>query len=631
MFKWMSTFVTLSLAVSVAAQTEYTVDLSNAVHHEARITAVFSNVSSDTLICLMPRSSPGRYALHEFVKNVYSVEFRDTDKKTLSAIRTNPYEWRIPHPPKQVALTYTLFGDHADGTYVQIDASHAHLNAPATFIWARGFEDREHTVTFTLPAGSSWKIATQLDRRGNRLYARNFQYLMDSPIEVSDHTVATFEEDGTVFEIAFHGDSTEGLEHFKSIVHAVTSESKYVFGKFPVFDGKRYTFIVDMLPHVHFDAMEHRNSTVITHAGRLPSRWRNVLSGFSHEFFHVWNVERLRPRSLEPFDFMRVNMSGELWLAEGFTNYYDDLILKRSGTMNIEMYADNLSQPINAVLLSPGRHIRSAVDMSEQAGFVDAARSVDATAFSNTYISYYTYGNAIGLALDLTLRTRWNTSLDDLMQRLWQDFGRKEIPYTNDDVRRTLGQLTTPAFADSFFSRYIFGRDAADYKALLAPAGLLLRPAHPTRSSISLSPFAGNILTFNDYPLKGSSLYAAGMDRGDTLKSIDGAAVSDTAALWKKLNEKKFGDTLTIEFRQMGKTKTARIRLEPDPTLEVVTYEKAGLPVTQSILQFRKAWLDSRSGHAPPMLVCETCRREYPAEWVACPLDGSKLVLRKNH
>jgi predicted metalloprotease with PDZ domain len=626
--KWMSTFVMLSAVVSAAAQTEYIVDLSNAVHHEARITAVFSNVTADTLVCLMSRSSPGRYALHEFVKNVYSIEFRDANKKILSVIRTSPYEWRIFHPPKQVVLTYTLFGDHADGTYTQIDASHAHLNAPATFVWARGLEDRDHTVTFVLPAGASWKIATQLDRRGNRLYARNFQYLMDSPIEVSDHAVGTYEEDGIIFEIALHSDSTVGLEHFKSIVHAVTSEARHVFGEFPSFDNKRYTFIVDMLPTVQFDAMEHRNSTVITHAGRFPSRWRNVLSAFSHEFFHVWNVERLRPRSLEPFDFMRVNMSGELWLAEGFTNYYDDLIQKRAGVMNIETYADNLSQPINAVLLAPGRHIRSAVEMSEQAGFVDAARSVDVTAFSNTYISYYTYGNAIGLALDLTLRTRWSKSLDDLMQRLWQEFGRKEIPYTNDDVRRCLGQLTNAAFADSFFSRFIFGRDAVDYKTLLASAGLLLRPSHPTRSSIGLSPFAGNTLALNDYPLKGSPLYAVGMDRGDTLTAVDGTAVSDTAALWKKLNEKKFGDSLTIEFRQMGKTKTGHIRLEPDPTLEVVTYEKAGLPVTQSIVQFRKAWLDSKSGRVPPVLVCESCRREYPAEWVACPLDDSKLVLR---
>lgn len=630
MTHWILRAAMILSVADIAAQTDYSIDLTNAVHHEARITAVFSNVTTDTLVCTMPRSSPGRYALHEFAKNVYAVEFRDAKKNPLPFIRTNPHEWRIPRPPKQVVATYTLFGDHADGTYTQIDASHAHLNAPASYMWARGLEGREHTLTFVLPARSTWKVATQLERKGNRFHARNFQYLMDSPVEISDHVVASYEEDGIVFEIAFHSDSTVGLENFRSIVQAVTSEAKRVFGEFPAFDGKRYTFITDMLPHVQFDAMEHRNSTVITHAGRLSSRWRNVLSGFSHEFFHVWNVERLRPRSLEPFDFTRANMSGELWLAEGFTNYYDGLILKRAGAMNIETFAATLSQPINAVVSSPGRHIRSAVEMSEQAVFVDAARSVDATNLPNTYISYYTFGDALGLALDLTLRSRWNRTLDELMQRLWQNFGRTEIPYTHDDVRRSLAQLTSAAFADSFFARFIFGRDVADYKTLLEPAGFVLRFAHPSRTSLALTPFTGSSLVLHEYPLRESPLYGAGMDKGDTLLSVDGTAVSDTAALWKKLNEKKFGDSLTIEFRQMGRTTSARLRLEPDPTLEVVTYEKAGLPVTQAINEFRQAWLGSKSGRIPPTLVCETCRREYPAEWIVCPLDAAKLILR-NH
>ena len=169
--------------------------------------------------------------------------------------------------------------------------------------------------------------------------------------------------------------------------------------------------------------MEHRNSTVVT--GRSLS---SALSTVSHEFFHCWNVERIRPQGLEPFNFEEANMTDSLWLAEGFTQYYGSLIMARAGLLDVPQAVGQLGRLAAEVVNQPGRQLRSAVDMSRMAPFVDAARAVDRTNFSTTFISYYTYGGAIALALDLTLRDRSNgqITLDDFMRAMWRQTARRE-------------------------------------------------------------------------------------------------------------------------------------------------------------------------------------------------------------
>ena len=165
--------------------------------------------------------------------------------------------------------------------------------------------------------------------------------------------------------------------------------------------------------------MEHRNSTVMTSQRSIAEGRDALLDTVAHEFFHSWNVERIRPASLEPFALTDVNMSGELWLAEGFTNYYGSLATVRSGVASFEDFVANLEDTINAVVRSPGRRVRSAVEVSRMAPFVDAAVWNDRTNFGNTYLSYYTWGEAIASGLDLTLRSRsgGRVTLDDFMHR----------------------------------------------------------------------------------------------------------------------------------------------------------------------------------------------------------------------
>ena len=190
--------------------------------------------------------------------------------------------------------------------------------------------------------------------------------------------------------IALHHNGTEEeFTAYAALAKAVTYEEKAVYGELPAYDVGRYTFIADYLPYVNGDGMEHRNSTIIMSTRPLKTNFLNQIGALAHEYFHSWNVKRIRPKSLEPFNFEEANMSGELWFAEGFTNYYGTLVLRRTGIISLDRYAKNISGALDYVINAPGRKIFNPVEMSEQAPFVDAAQSVDEQNKRNTFISYY--------------------------------------------------------------------------------------------------------------------------------------------------------------------------------------------------------------------------------------------------
>ncbi len=522
------------------AQIVYEVSFPNAVHHEALITVTFTDLPAQPLELRMSRSSPGRYALHEFAKNVYSVRADDGNGSPLQLARPNPYQWDVPVHDGTVRLTYTLFADRADGTYSQVDETHAHLNAPATFMWARGLGDRQIRVTFE-PADTTWRVATQLFPTDDPMTftAPNLYYFLDSPIEISNFSLRQWEVSAggaaRTIRLAIHHDGSEQeVDAYVEMVRKVVDEEIAVFGETPDFDGGTYTFIADYLPWVSGDGMEHRNSTILSSTASLRNSARGLLGTVSHEFFHAWNVERIRPRSLEPFDFERTNMSAELWFAEGFTSYYTPLFIRRAGITTVSDYARSISTGLNVVINAPGRRFFSPVEMSMQAPFVDAATAVDPNNRGNTFISYYTWGSVIAANLDLTLRSRFRLTLDGYMRTVWERFGKTEIPYTVDDLENVLTELTgDDGFATDFFARFVRGREVPDYEALLAHAGLLLRTVDATRAWIGTTNFqyrnGGAQLTSS--PSIGSPLYEAGLSRGDRIVSLGGVTLTEATVL----------------------------------------------------------------------------------------------------
>jgi predicted metalloprotease with PDZ domain len=606
MSKLMPFAAVLLLALPAAAQeTVYEIAFPNAVHHEAAVTVTFGGVPAGPFRVRMSRSSPGRYALHEFAKNVYAVSARDGRGRDLAVTRPDNHQWEVTGHDGTVRFSYTLFADRADGTYSGIDATHAHLNMPATFAYAPALADRPIRVTFRAPQGSGWKVATQLATTADpfTFTAPDLQYFMDSPTEVSAFDLREWTEptDGRAptIRIALHHQGTDAeFDAYADMAKKVVKEQEAVFGELAPFDYGTYTFIADYLPWVAGDGMEHRNSTILTSTAPLATNALGNLGTLSHEFFHSWNMERIRSAAIEPFRFDEANMSGELWFGEGFTSYYDDLTIRRAGITTDEQYLTGLSGLVSGVINAPGRRFFSPVEMSMQAPFVDAAAAIDPNNRQNTFVSYYSWGAVVGLSLDLSIRQRFpDKSLDDFMRALWVRHGKTGRPYTRADLRTVLGEVTNPAFANDFFDRYIEGRDVADLTALFANAGVLLRkarPGQPTLGQLFIQYIDGRALVRSG-SLIGSPWYDAGVDNGDLILRIDGTAIGSQQDLAAVLARHAPGDAVEIVYEQRGDEKTRRITFVEDDRLEVVPYESAGMQVTAAMRAFRSSWLSSKA------------------------------------
>lgn len=592
------------------ANIHYDVRFPNVAHNEAEITLTIDHLLPGPTTIAISRSSPGRYALHEFAKNIYDVTAVDGSGDTLSIDHPDLHNWKVKKHDGTIKFKYTLYGNHADGTYAGINREHAHLNAPATFAWLPNLPNTPVTVQFHPPENANWKAATQLKETDEPLKFRapTYSYLMDSPVELSDYDLRSWEitSDSTSQEmqIALHHNGTaKEFDHFTDLAKKVVNQQAAVYGEFPNYDYGKYTFISDYLPYVYGDAMEHRNSTFLTSRSSLGSKkgTLNNISSLSHEFFHCWNVERLRPASLKPFDFMHANVSDALWFAEGFTNYYQDLTIRRAGIISDKKYASRWTGTLNYVLNSAGNQFYSPMGMSKQAPFVDAATSVDEQNKSNTFISYYSWGATIGLGLDLTLRTTFDdVTLDDFMQKMWAKYGKTEDAYTIDDLEQALAEVTdSTEFARDFFDQHIRDGQQVDLKPLLAKAGFALRKAYPQKAVISSGSFMisykDGAATVSQNTRIGSPLYKAEIDEGDEIKSIDGKEINNAQTLNRLLGKYNPGDEVSVTYSSLGEEYDTKLTLQEDSELEMIPFEQADKKVSQEVKDFRKEWLGKKT------------------------------------
>ena len=609
-------------AQATVAPITYRVSFPEPEHHWMQVEMTVNGLGVTPLKARMSRSSPGRYAVHEFAKNVFLVDAFNGKGTKLSVTRPDVDVWQVAAHDGTVHIVYRIFGDTPDGTYLGIDATHARMNMPAAFMWVQGQELRAMKVTFAPPQGLNWKIATQLFTTTDpwTFTAPNLQYFMDSFTELADLVISEFtvpNNDGTPVKIrlAAHSDGTQAdVDELAKLVQPLVREHMAVFGEFPKYEPGAYTFLLDYVAWGDGDGMEHRNSTAVSTPGlslKTPQGRSTALSTISHEYFHNWNVERIRPAGLEPFDFTRENITCCLWLAEGFTQYYGDLLLRRAG-LSPRVPTGSVVPVVNGA----GRQVRSAVQMSEHAPFADAGVANDANDRARTFISYYTYGAAIALGLDLSLREMSNgkITLDDYMKLLWKEFGKSggsapglvARPYTLKDLRTQLALLTgNQTFADDFFDDHIEGRDVVDYTHLLKLAGYDLRPSLPGRGWIGNVPVqtvSGGLLVGMSGRGGGgtkmpvafdSPIYKADVDFGDIITSIDGQPA--TMDSWAALTAKPAGTQVKLGImRRGGLTAYGTLVVETDPNLMIIDLAANGGSLTDAQKTFRDAWLASK-------------------------------------
>lgn len=591
----------LLIGSSVLAQKiSYHLSFRNAAHHEARITMEVSGTVLPQLTFRMSRSSPGRYATHEFGKNVYDLEATDASGKSLPIKRIDADIWQVSGYKGTVKLSYTLYGNYADGTYAGIDPASIHLNMPASFMWVKGLEVVPIQVTFEVP-DTAFTIATQLKPTAdkNTFTAPNLQYLMDSPTKIGKLTWREWPisngATNMTMRLALEADATpEQADTLASWVKRITQQAKAVFGEYPAYDYGTYTFLASINPWVHGDGMEHRNSTMISIPDTFSLDYDNT-EVFAHEFFHCWNVERIRPKTLEPFNFEKSNMSNELWCAEGFTQYYGGLLFVRAGLSKDTAYKSVLAGLINSKLNTPGATLYTPIQASNEAVFTDAGRSIDPTNFPNIFTSYYTYGGALALALDLTLRQQGKTG-DNFMQQMWKAHGKPEKPYTVADMQTALGMVTTPAFAKTFFDTYVYAPGKPNYETLLAPAGFAVQKSAPGKAWIGRIRYTPgqNGIAIAGNTVRGMPLYEAGLDADDVLLTMDNKFIKRQDDVNTILNTHQPGDKVPVSYLHHGKSMQSTITVMENPAVAIVTYEQAGLPVTDAIKAFRKSWLGSK-------------------------------------
>jgi predicted metalloprotease with PDZ domain len=267
--------------------------------------------------------------------------------------------------------------------------------------------------------------------------------------------------------------------------------------------------------------------------------------------------------------------------------------------MTVDEYAESMADYISVMVQAPGRTYASPQGMSIQAPFVDAATAVDPTNFDNTFISYYTYGTDIAMALDLTLRSNFKgVTLDTMMRRVWEVYGKTELPYSGDDLREALAHVTVDdEFAEDFFARYIRGQELPDFVALLDNAGLTYRLANEGAASVGPVSFEfdGKAAIIQQNTIIGTPLYIAGLDRGDQVLAVDRLRIQSQAQWDAALERYEPGDVATIHYIQREIERSAELTFAEDNTMELVTYESDERKLSRSQQSFRASWLGADS------------------------------------
>ncbi len=597
--------LSLLFVIQISGQKiSYKVTFPNAVHHEARISLSVTGLQQKAAIFKMSRSSPGRYATHEFGKNVYDVTATDQQGKKLDIRRIDGDVFEVKDHKGSITVTYTLFANHADGTYAGIDPESIHLNMPAAFMWIKGYDQLPIEISFELPAENKGIVATQLfpTNRPHTFTAPGLQYFMDSPTKIGDLIIRDWNVTNTdgksyTIRIALEADATnEQVDELTEKTKKIVAEAKAVFGEFPVYETGRYTFIMSANSYVQGDGMEHRNSTMISR----PTATFNptlLLGVTSHEFFHNWNVERIRPKTLEPFNFEKSNMSHELWFAEGFTQYYGELLLARAGLITPQRFIGTVSALVNTKSNSPGAMYYSPVDASNHAVFVDASVSIDKNNYSNMFTSYYTYGAAIALALDLELQTRFGKTLDEYMKAMWKYHGKTEIPYTLTSMQQTLAGVTNTNFAEEFFKKYITGHEAIHYAALLEKAGYQIKKSNegkPVTGMNLRNNERDNKLVIASTTTRGTAAYEAGLDINDEIIKLDETSMKTPADVNTFIQNKKPGDVIKVTYKHRGKEKLTSMTLKENTGLSVIDMSSTGQTITEDMKKIRDSWFTSK-------------------------------------
>lgn len=499
----------------------FTVSFTEPQAHYVDITMDMYHFPDPTLDVRMPVWTPGSYLVREYERQVEQVEaFTAYGRTSCSKISKNT--WRIENTSGHTKLTYRVYGFETSVRTNMVTADRAFLSAAATFMYVENHLNLPCTVQVILP--EHWHyISTGLTKTEaeNTFYAEDFDILFDSPLEIGNQDIWHFEAAGVPHEFAMVGGGNYDKKQLTTDIRKIVEEETAIWGENP---NSRYVFITHNY-QTGSGGLEHLNSTVLgasRNAYQTPDAYKNFLGLVAHEYFHLWHVKRLRPQALGPFNYAGENYTTGLWIMEGFTSYYDNLVIRRCGFLSVEAYLKALANDFNLVYNRPGHRIQSAASASFDA-WIKLYRPDENSA--NTSISYYNKGAMLAVALDLYIltETKGQKRLDDVLRAAYTHFYKDEGRGFEEEEFRQLAETATGVNLTEIFAA-AHGTDELDYNAYFHRVGYELVDLNRDSQALSLG-----VRTANQegrivikHVERGSGGWDAGLNVEDELIAING-------------------------------------------------------------------------------------------------------------
>lgn len=516
--------------------------------------------ATDYLDLKMPVWAPGSYLIREYPKNVERFSAYTTDGQEIKSQKTSKNTWRIDHNKNDLVVKYAVYAFENSVRTSHIDYSHAFLSPVGVFMYIDEHLDLPCDISIDLP--SQWnKVSTGLEPNSdlNTYNAANFDILYDSPIEIGNQDVWWFDVEGVSHEFAMVGTADYDKDQLTNDITRIVSEENRIWGSNP---NQHYTFITHNYQNAN-GGLEHFNSTVLA-ASRYtysqPATYKNYLSLVAHEYFHLWNVKRLRPKALGPFDYEQENYTTALWIMEGFTAYYDNLIIRRCGFFDEREYLQQLAIDFNTVYNRPGYELQSAA-MSSFDTWIKQYRPDENS--HNTSISYYNKGAMLAVALDIKIiyETQGKYRLDDVLKAAYQKFYIIENRGFEEDEFRHLAERVTGVDLEEIFQA-AHGLVELDYNTYFNTMGyqLIDHNANQPHATLGIKVVHSDSKTIIKQIDRNSGAWVGGLNVEDELIAINGYRIDPQGkALDYMLGRTQAGATVDILISRDGLINTLQI------------------------------------------------------------------------
>ncbi|HSI91688.1 MAG TPA: PDZ domain-containing protein, partial [Adhaeribacter sp.] len=514
----------------------------------------------------MPVWAPGSYLIREFPKNVEAFSAQ-AGSATLPFEKINKNTWRVQTGKnRSFSVKYKVYAFELTVRTSFVDEMHAYLNGSSVFMYPDKYQHLP--ATLKIDTYGNWnQISTSLPTEGNDQWTRrsaNYDELADSPIEIGTHKVLTFEAAGVPHEVAIFGVGNYDDQKLVTDLKKIAETSTAIFGEHPV-KGK-YVYIIHNL-QTGGGGLEHLNSTTLQVARwnyQPENLYNNFLGLAAHEYFHLWNVKRLRPIALGPFNYNAENYTSMLWVAEGFTSFYDDLITLRSGFITPDRYLDIISSSITNVENTPGVKVQSLSESSFDA-WIKSYRPNENS--RNSEISYYSKGALIAMLLNLEImhQTKAEKSLDDVMQLMYREYYKqKNRGYTDAEFKKGLEKVAGINL-DKFYADFIYGTATPDYARYLAYAGLqfINLNAGTTEAALGATTQNQNGHIVVTHVVRDGSAWQGGLNVKDEIISLNGYRITDD--LNKSVAGREAGEKINLIVNRDGRLLSLDITLNKNP------------------------------------------------------------------